>query len=115
MYEDIKDYVRSCDNCQRNKAPRHGRYGLLHLLELPYVPWQSISMDFITDLPSSNGYTQIWVIIDRFSKMAHFVPLKDDEKQSKDLAKLFVRNIWKHHGLPSDIVSARDQLFLSEF
>lgn len=114
MNEEICDYVRSCIQCQRNKAPRHGRYGLLHPLELPYAPWQSIAMDFITDLPDSNGYTQIWVIIDRFTKMAHFIPLLDNEKKSEHLAKIFVKNIWKLHGLPTDIVSDRDKRFTSQ-
>jgi hypothetical protein len=59
MDQEIADYVRSCDACQKNKAPRHGRYGLLHPLELAYSPWQSISMDFITDLPESNCFTEI--------------------------------------------------------
>jgi hypothetical protein len=54
------DYVRSCDTCQRDKVSRHRRYGLLQPLEIPYRPWTSISMDFITALPESDGYTQIW-------------------------------------------------------
>jgi hypothetical protein len=68
-------------------------------------------MDFIVDLPKSNGHTQIWVIVDRFTKMAHLIPLKDDAKWSKDLAKIFVSNIWHLHGLPTDIVSDRDRRF----
>ena len=107
----IEDLVRSCESCQRSKAPRHARYGLLSPLELAYAPWQSISMDFIVDLPKSNGHTQIWVIVDRFTKMAHLIPLKDDAKRSKDLAKIFVANIWRLHGLPTDIVSDRDRRF----
>jgi len=114
MDNDISSWVRSCLVCQRAKAPRHGRYGLLRPLELPYAPWQSISMDFITELPNSNGKTQIWVIVDRFTKMAHFIPLLDGEKKSGDLAKVFVANIWKLHGLPQDIVSDRDRRFESE-
>lgn len=114
MTKDIEDYVRSCPVCQSTKAPRHGRYGLLHPLELPYAPWQSISMDFITDLPLSDGHCQIWVIVDRFTKMAHFLPLKQDQKTTKHLAKIFVREIWRLHGLPLDIVSDRDRRFTSD-
>ena len=120
----IEDYVRSCDSCQKNKAARHARYGLLQPLELPHAPWQSISMDFITDLPTSPpdtgdgvsaGYTSIWVIVDRFTKMAHFIPLKKHLTKAADLAPIFLRHIWRLHGLPQDIVSDRDARFTSLF
>jgi hypothetical protein len=75
MDERIIDFIRSCTECQKNKAARHQPYRLLHPLELPYTPWQSIAMGFITDLPLSDGYDQLWIIIDRFTKMAHFLPL----------------------------------------
>jgi hypothetical protein len=68
-------------------------YSLLSPRELAYVPWQSISMSFIIDLPKSKRPTQIWVGVDLFSKMVHLIPLKDDAKWSKDLAKIFVSNI----------------------
>jgi hypothetical protein len=68
-------------------------------------------MDVIVDLPKLNWHTQIWVIVDRFTKMAHLMPLKDDAKPSKDLANIFVCNIWHLHGLPMDIVSDRDGRF----
>jgi hypothetical protein len=68
-------------------------------------------MDFIVDLPKVNGHTQIWVIVDYFTKMAHLISLKDDAKQSKDLAKIFVSNIWYLHELPTDIVLDQDRCF----
>jgi len=71
-------------------------------------------MDFITELPISNDCDQLWVIIDRFTKMAHFFPLKREEKTAADLAVVFAREIWKYHGLPMDIVSHRDSRFTSE-
>jgi hypothetical protein len=110
----VMDYVRSCDICQKNKSPRHARYGLLQPLELAYTPWSSISMDFIIELPESNGYSSIWVIVDRFTKMAHFIPLKKPAT-AENLAKVFVREVWRLHGLPSDIVSDRDSRFTSDF
>ena len=64
MNERIIDFVRSCPECQRNKASRHQPYRLTSPLELPYAPWQSIAMDFITELPLSEGCDQLWVIID---------------------------------------------------
>jgi len=87
MNERIIDFVRSCPECQQNKASRHQPYGLSSPLELPYAPWQSIAMDFITELPCSEGCDQLWVVIDRFTKMAHFIPLK--EKLAADLVKIF--------------------------
>jgi hypothetical protein len=116
MDEEVRDYVRSCDTCQRDKVSRHKRYGLLQPLEIPYRPWTSISMDFITTLPESDGFTQIWVIVDRLTKMAHFIPLKTKEESPvKDLAVIFAKEIWRLHGLPSDIVSDRDTRFTSHF
>ena len=61
-------------------------------------------MDWIIDLPESNGYTQIWVIVDRFTKMGHLIPLLK-KVTAKDIAKIFLREIWKLHVLPTDIVS----------
>ncbi|HEY4064592.1 MAG TPA: DDE-type integrase/transposase/recombinase, partial [Puia sp.] len=115
MAEDIEDYVRSCVDCQRNKASRHKRHGTLHPLELSYAPWDSISMDFITHLPVSDDCSTVWVIVDRYTKMAHFIPVKNGQKTAEGCAKLFLANVWKLHGLPSDIVSDRDPVFTSTF
>ena len=114
MDQDIEEYVCSCDSCQRNKTARHKKYGELLPLEVPYRPWTSISMDFIVGLPESDGNTKIWVIVDRFSKMAHFIPLPTVNK-TEDMAKIFLNQIWKLHGLPDDIVSDRDSKFISHF
>ena len=114
MEEDVKDYVRTCDTCQHDKPSRHCRYGELEPLEVPYRPWSSISMDWIIELPESTWYTQIWVIGDRFIKMAHLVPLPTNTS-AKDLAKIFVKDVWKNHGLPTDIVSDRDTQVTSHF
>ena len=72
-------------------------------------------MDFITELPESTGYTEIWVIVDRFSKMAHFIPLKAGEKSADHLARIFLKEVWRFHGLPNNIVSDRDSRFTSSF
>ena len=77
MAEDIEDYVRSCNDCPRNKASCHKRYGTLHPLELSYSPWDLISMDFITHLPVSEDCSKVLVIVDRYTKMAQFVPVKN--------------------------------------
>jgi len=112
MNERIIDFVRSCPECQQNKAARHQPYGLSLPLELPYAPCKSIAMDFITELPTSEGYDQLWVIINQFTKLAHFIPLR--EITAADLAIIFAREVWKYHGLQTEIVSDRDSRFTSE-
>jgi hypothetical protein len=77
----IEDYVHSCPDCQQNKAALHAPDGLLQPLELAYRPWDEISMDFIADLPVSNGSSSIWVVVERFPKMLHFIPLQVGERQ----------------------------------
>jgi len=114
MDENITVYVRSCNVCQRNKVIRHKKYRLLEPLEVPIRPWTAISMDFIVGLPKSDGYRKIWVIVDRFSKMAHFIPLRTEE-HIKELALTFVKEIWRRHGLPESIVSDPDTRFTSKF
>ena len=114
MNERIIDFVRSSPECQHNKASQHQLYGMSSPLELPYTPWQSIAMDFITKLPLSNDCEQLWVVIDRFTKMAHFLPLRREEKTAANLAVIFAREVRKHHGLPTDIVSDRDSRFTLE-
>jgi hypothetical protein len=69
-------------------------------------------MDFITDLPELNGCDQLWVVVDKFTKMAHFIPLQKDGKTTEDLARIFAREVWKLHRLPTDIVSDRDSHYL---
>ena len=92
MEEDVKDYVRACDTCQRDKPSRHRRYGQLEPLEVPYRPWSSISMDWMVDLTESNRYIQIWVIVERFNKMAHLIPLPT-KVSAKDIAKIFLKDM----------------------
>ena len=110
----INDYVRSCDECQHNKAPRHARYGLLQPVQIPFAAWTSISTDFITHLPESQGHTQIMVVVDPFTKMAHFIGLNENAS-AKDVAATFLREVWKLHGLPTKIISDMDAKFSGEF
>ena len=70
-------------------------------------------MDFITALPKSNNCTELWVVIDRFSKMAYCIPLEEHKTTAEDLARIFAREIWRLCGLPRDIVSDRDSRFTS--
>ena len=115
MRQDIQDYVTKCIVCQKVKYDRGKAPGLLQPLPIPEGPWQSISMDFIFGLPKSiQGNTGIWTIVDRFSKQAHFLPVKKTIK-AKHMANLFMFHIFKHHGLPSSIISDRDPRMTSLF
>ena len=114
LSSDAKDYIRSCDICCRSKSSRHKPYGYLQPLEIPSRPWSSISMDFITDLPKSNGNTCILVGVDRFSKMAHFTAFPN-VPSATDTANAFMINIFRLHGLPNEIISDRGTQFTSKF
>jgi len=114
MDENITEHIRSCDVCQLNKVIRHKKYGLLEPIEVPIRPWTAISRDFIVGIPKSDGYTKLWVIVDRFCKMAHFIPLRTEE-HIKELALTFVKEIWRLHGLPESIVSDQDTPLTSMF
>ena len=72
-------------------------------------------MDFIIELLVSDGCSSVWVIVDRFTKMAHFIPLKDGEKKATDLVRIFLKEVWRFHGLPSNIVSDRNSRLTSTF
>jgi hypothetical protein len=113
MDQEIIEYIRRCLECQKDKATCHKPYGLLSPLDLPYAPWTSIAIDFITDLPLSEDCDQLWVIIDRFTKMAHFIPLKKEQKTAEHLVKIFAHESWRFHGIPTDIISDRDSRFTS--
>ncbi|CAJ0968550.1 unnamed protein product [Ranitomeya imitator] len=114
LRQDVHDFVATCATCARNKVPRKLSFGLLHPLPVPEGPWQQIAMDFITDLPCSSGCATILVVVDRFSKMAHFVPLPGLPSAPK-LAKIFILQIFRLHGLPQRIVSDRGVQFRSRF
>ncbi|MBW0569809.1 hypothetical protein O181_109524 [Austropuccinia psidii MF-1] len=103
MTQFIKDYVSSCQQCLRNKTIHHKKFGLLKPLPILNGPWICLSMDFITQLPLSNSFDSILVIVDRFSKMAAFIPTMSSIT-SLYLAHLFIKNFFSKHGLPSSIV-----------
>lgn len=110
----VKKYVSGCDTCLRNKNTHHKPYGLLQPLQIPEKPWESISVDFITQLPPSNNFTAICVFVDRYSKMAIFVPTYNTI-DAESTCDLFLRHVFCHFGFPSSIISDRGVTFTSKF
>ena len=114
MRKDVDRYVCNCHTCQRSKATHQKIHRWLKPLEIPQQPWKDLSMDFVVGLPESEGYNAIWVVVDRLSKMKHLVPCRDDT-DGKKLGEMFIREVFKLHGLPDSIVSDRGPQFASEF
>jgi hypothetical protein len=121
MYQDLKQhywwtkmkieiarYVASCDTCRRVKAVHMKTAGPLQSLPIPTWKWEDISMDFIVGLPkTAKGFYSIWVIIDRLTMIAHFLPIKT-KYPVVAYAELYIACILSLHGIPKTIVSDRD-------
>ncbi|KAL0561545.1 hypothetical protein IC582_001979 [Cucumis melo] len=104
MKREVAEFVSKCLVCQQVKAPRQKPAGLLQPLSIPEWKWENVSMDFITGLPRTlRGFTVIWVVVDRLTKSAHFVPGKSIYTASK-WAQLYMSEIVRLHGVPVSIV-----------
>jgi hypothetical protein len=105
MKREVAFYIARCDICQRVKAEHQRPVGLLQPLKVPMWKWEEVGMDFITGLPRSNrGHDSIWVIVDRLTKVAHFLPVKTTDR-GQNLAELYISLIVSLHGVPKRIVS----------
>jgi hypothetical protein len=112
---DVKRYVRQCQSCQEVKSSTQLPGGLLQPLEIPDMPWDIVTMDFILGLPmSKDGHNAIMVVVDKLTKMAHFIPCRKD-LDAKECAGLFFHHVVRLHGVPLGIVSDRDHLFVGKF
>src|SRR5260370_15600136 len=110
----VKSYISLCTNCAHTKAPCHKLYGKLKQLPIPDKLWNSISMDFIEHLPSSNGFTAILVVVGHLTKHSLFTPTHDTINSPK-LAQLFLTHIFSKHGVPLHITSDQGTKFMSHF
>ncbi|GKA42288.1 putative reverse transcriptase domain-containing protein [Tanacetum coccineum] len=115
MKADIAMYVSKCLTCAKVKAEHQKPSGLIQQLEIPVWKWERITIDFITNLPRTpSGYDSIWVIVDRLTKSAHFIPMNEKYKMEM-LTRLYLKEIVCRHGVPVSIISNRDPHFASRF
>ncbi|XP_042441327.1 uncharacterized protein LOC122026664 [Zingiber officinale] len=115
MKKDIADFVARCLVCQQVKAEHQRPAGLLQKIQISEWKWEHITMDFVVGLPRTRRtHDTIWVIVDRLTKSAHFLPIRRTESLDR-LAELYCREIIRLHGVPLSIISDRDPRFTSRF
>ena len=115
MKREIAKYISECDTCQRIKASHLKAAGPLQPLPIPSWKWEDICMDFIVGLPNtSRHHDSIWVIVDRLTKTAHFLPVHTTHKTEK-YTEIYVDQIVRLHGIPKTIISDRGALFVARF
>lgn len=114
MRKDVKAYCLTCDICQKTKPRNFTKYGRLLPHYIPGRPFESVSMDLITGLPMSDGFNAIWVVVDRLTKFALFVPTTTG-LDSPGFADLFVRHVVARFGIPESVVTDRDPRWTHDF
>jgi hypothetical protein len=115
MKRNVTEYVALCDTCQRVKAEHQRLARLLQPLKVPEWKWEEIGLDLIVGLPYTQaGYDSIWVIVDRLTKVAHFIPVMTTYSGAK-LVELYMSRIVCSHVVPKEIVSERGSQFTSKF
>ena len=115
MKRDISEFLTKCLICQRVKAEHQVPSGLLQPIRIPEWKWDRITMDFVVRLPlTGRKHDSVWVVVDRLTKSAHFLPVRNDYSLDK-LAELYIKEIVRLHGIPISIISDRDPRFTSRF
>ncbi|KAK3519118.1 hypothetical protein QTP70_017280, partial [Hemibagrus guttatus] len=109
---DVDEYVRACPMCVQSRTSRHLPEGLLEPLPTPRRPWSHLSVDFLTDLPDSGGFTTVMVVVDRFSMGCRLIPLNRLPTAMQTADAMF-QHVFRNFGLPEDIVSDRGPQFTS--
>ena len=114
MQSAVTAYVQSCPTCQQAKPDRNRYPGLLEPLPVPTQAWQIVSLDFVEGLPQSGKFNCILVVVDKFSKYSHFIPLAHPFSASQ-VATAYIDQVYKLHGMPESLISDRDPVFTSKF
>ena len=114
MKSEIISYVKTCQVCLRHKSSSQKKQGMMKSLPIPQQCWESVSMDFITQLPESEGYDAIANCVCRLSKRAVYIPTQTDIT-AEGYAKLFFNHVVRTYGIPKEIISDRDSKFISKF
>src|SRR4051794_25451824 len=115
LVKDTKEYVNSCEECQRNKPSHQKAAAMLQPLPIPDRKWDVVTMDFITQLPpTKNGHDAIFVVVDKLSKTIKAIPTVTTVT-APEVADLFFQHVFRHFGLPSIIISDRDARFTGKF
>ena len=115
MKKDISEYVSKCLMCQQVKAEHQVPSSLLNPLPIPQWKWDNITLNFVSGFPlAQRKHDVVWVIVDRLTKSAHFLPVRLDYSMDR-LAELYVSEIFRLHGIPVSIVFDRDPRFTSRF
>ena len=115
MKSDIVDFIAKCPNCQQVKYEHQRPEGTLQRMPIPEWKWERIAMDFVVGLPKTmSKYDSIWVIVDRLTKSAHFIPVKVTYNAEK-IAKIYISEIVWLHGVPPSIISDRGTHLLLSF
>jgi hypothetical protein len=115
LKRDVTEFVGKCLTCQRVKAEHQVPSGLLQSIQIPQWKWEKVTMDFVSGFPMTpRKHNAVWVIVDRFTKSAHFLPVRMDFSLPR-LAQLYIAEIVRLHGIPESIISDRDPRFTSRF
>jgi hypothetical protein len=107
-------YVKHCDLCNWTKVQCRRPIGELHPSETPEAPWDTISVNFIVELPESHGYDTIMYVVDSLTKHVHFIPTHTTIN-AEGTALLFFKEVWRHHRTPQVVVSDRGPQFVAAF
>ena len=114
MSPDVRDFVLDCPVCQTEKGSNLKPGGELQPLEIPARKWNHVAIDFITGMPAYDGKDTILTVVDKATKMCHFVPCAETVS-AKDVARLYWTHVGKLHGIPQAIISDRDPRFTGKF
>ena len=114
MNQDVHDFVINFPICHTEKSSHLKPTGKLMPLELPTRKWDHVALDFVTGMPDDKGMNAICTVVDKATKMSHFIPCSDTIT-AKETAKLYWNNVGRLHGIPSVLISDRDPRFTSKF